>query len=88
MRIETSAPARKNVPARFLWVAVWMMTLGVRADAAPPAGEETRALWVVRHAITTPGRVDQVVDIASQLNINTLLVQVRGRDDPAVKVAD
>ena len=51
------------------------------ADAAPPAGEETRALWVVRHAITTPGRVDQVVDIASQLNINTLLVQVRGRGD-------
>ena len=51
------------------------------AAAAPPAGEETRALWVVRHAISTPGRVDQVVEVASQLNINTLLVQVRGRGD-------
>jgi len=51
------------------------------AAAVPPAGEETRALWVVRHAISTPGRVDQVVEIASQLNINTLLVQVRGRGD-------
>jgi uncharacterized lipoprotein YddW (UPF0748 family) len=47
--------------------------------------EETRALWVVRHAISTPGRVDQVVDIASELNINTLLVQVRGRGDAYYK---
>ena len=51
------------------------------APAAPPSGEETRALWVVRHAITTPGRVDQVVEVSSQVNINTLLVQVRGRGD-------
>ncbi len=51
------------------------------AHAAPPAGEETRALWVVRHAISTPGRVDQVVEVASDLNFNTLLVQVRGRGD-------
>ncbi|HEY7729127.1 MAG TPA: family 10 glycosylhydrolase [Candidatus Eisenbacteria bacterium] len=45
------------------------------------AGEETRALWVVRHAITTPGRVDRVVDLSTQMNVNTLLVQVRGRGD-------
>jgi len=51
------------------------------AMAAPPSGEETRALWVVRHALSTPGRVDQVVDIASDMHINTLLVQVRGRGD-------
>ncbi len=60
------------------------MALALRAPpaaAAPPAGEETRALWVVRHAISTPGRVDEVVEVASQLNINTLLVQVRGRGD-------
>ena len=56
-----------------------------RAGATPPAGEETRALWVVRHAISTPGRVDEVVDLASQLNFNTLLVQVRGRGDAFFK---
>ena len=55
------------------------------AWAAPPAGEETRALWVVRHAISTPGRVDAVVDLAEQMNINTLLVQVRGRGDAFYK---
>jgi len=51
------------------------------ALGAPPAGEETRAIWVVRHALTTPGRVDKVVDLATQVNANTLLVQVRGRGD-------
>lgn len=56
-----------------------------KAWAAPPAGEETRALWVVRHAISTPGRVDAVVDLATQMNINTLLVQVRGRGDAYYK---
>jgi uncharacterized lipoprotein YddW (UPF0748 family) len=55
------------------------------AWATPPAGEETRALWVVRHAISTPGRVDAVVDLATQMNINTLLVQVRGRGDAFYK---
>jgi uncharacterized lipoprotein YddW (UPF0748 family) len=55
------------------------------AWAAPAASEETRALWVVRHAISTPGRVDAVVDLAEQMNINTLLVQVRGRGDAFYK---
>jgi uncharacterized lipoprotein YddW (UPF0748 family) len=55
------------------------------AWASPPAGQETRALWVVRHAISTPGRVDAVVDLATQMNINTLLVQVRGRGDAFYK---
>lgn len=55
------------------------------ASAAPASGEETRALWVVRHALTTPGRVDQIVSIASAINVNTLLVQVRGRGDAYYK---
>ena len=83
-RIRT--PAR-YAPAFFIlaWVAVvaWAgVAVGVgAASAALPSGEETRALWVVRHAITTPGRVDKVVEVAEQVNINTLLVQVRGRGD-------
>ena len=73
------APARR-APAFFIGVVVLLGQV-LPAAASPPAGEETRALWVVRHAISTPGRVDQVVEIASQMNINTLLVQVRGRGD-------
>lgn len=86
-------PARR-APAFFIRAAAWV-AVGVAlawsaggaaggagvAWAAPPSGEETRALWVVRHALSTPGRVDKVVEVASQVNINTLLVQVRGRGD-------
>lgn len=43
--------------------------------------DETRAVWVVRYALTTPGSADRVVDVATQMNLNTLLVQVRGRGD-------
>ena len=43
--------------------------------------QETRAVWVVRYALSSPGSVDRVVDIATQMNLNTLLVQVRGRGD-------
>jgi len=85
-RIRT--PARRAPAFLILAAVAWVATVvatsvgwaGV-ARAAPPSGEETRALWVVRHAISTPGRVDKVVEVASQVNINTLLVQVRGRGD-------
>src|SRR6185436_12132737 len=43
--------------------------------------DETRAVWVVRYALNTTGSVDRVVDVATQMNLNTLLVQVRGRGD-------
>jgi uncharacterized lipoprotein YddW (UPF0748 family) len=55
------------------------------AVAAPPSGVETRAIWVVRHALASPGRVDRVVEIASECNANTLLAQVRGRGDAFYK---
>jgi len=55
------------------------------AHAAPPAGVETRAIWIVRHAMTSPGRVDRVVQIADEMNVNTLLAQVRGRGDAYYK---
>ncbi len=61
-------------------VALAVALAPASACAASP-GQETRALWIVRHAITTPGRVDRAVDLAAQVNVNTLLVQVRGRGD-------
>ncbi len=45
------------------------------------AEDETRAVWVVRYALNSFGSVDRVVDVATQMNLNTLLVQVRGRGD-------
>ena len=43
--------------------------------------DETRAVWVVRYVLASTGSVDRAVDIANQMNLNTLLVQVRGRGD-------
>jgi len=40
-----------------------------------------RGVWVVRHDITTPERVRQVVDTADRAGTKTLFVQVRGRGD-------
>ena len=49
--------------------------------ASRDIGEETRALWVVRYSLNSIGSVDRVVEIATQMNVNTLLVQIRGRGD-------
>jgi uncharacterized lipoprotein YddW (UPF0748 family) len=49
--------------------------------ASAGASEETRALWVVRYTLTSMGSVDRMIEIADQMNMNTLLVQVRGRGD-------
>ena len=42
---------------------------------------ETRALWVTRQTLTSPGAVAEMVRAASSGGFNTLLVQVRGRGD-------
>ncbi len=51
------------------------------AAATARAQDETRAVWVVRYSLTSIGGVDRVVEVATQMNLNTLLVQVRGRGD-------
>jgi len=62
----------------FLWAAA-VLLLGAAGSAR--GEEETRALWVVRYSLTSIGSVDRVVEMADQMNMNTLLVQVRGRGD-------
>jgi uncharacterized lipoprotein YddW (UPF0748 family) len=44
-------------------------------------GSQVRALWVVRHDITTTAGVAAVIAHAKAAGINTLFVQVRGRGD-------
>jgi len=61
------------------WVAALILLLATPAPAS--AQEETRALWVVRYSLTSSGSVDRVVEMADQMNQNTLFVQVRGRGD-------
>ena len=41
----------------------------------------TGSLWIVRNSISTPGKIDQLLDMIKDSNIKNLFVQVRGRGD-------
>jgi len=67
-----------------------MAFLPVQQTAAPARGparedargpREVRALWVVRHTMTSPAAVQALVERASGSGITDLIVQVRGRGD-------
>jgi uncharacterized lipoprotein YddW (UPF0748 family) len=76
-----------------LGVALATVLLAVPATApiaAPAAGQgrgtatrgsEIRALWVLRGSLTSPDRIDRLIQAAARSGFNTLLVQVRGRGD-------
>jgi uncharacterized lipoprotein YddW (UPF0748 family) len=42
---------------------------------------EVRALWVVRNTLTSPEKIQKMVESATSAGFNTLIVQVRGRGD-------
>jgi uncharacterized lipoprotein YddW (UPF0748 family) len=52
----------------------------VHAQTAKPE-DEVRALWVVRTTLTSPDKIQQLVNAAADNGFNTLIVQVRGRGD-------
>ncbi len=53
--------------------------LAAALGAAP--APETRGVWIVRTALTSPESVDAIVDRAHEAGLNSLFVQVRGRGD-------
>lgn len=48
---------------------------------AQPQANEVRALWVVRSTLTSPEKIQKMVESAATAGFNTLIVQVRGRGD-------
>jgi uncharacterized lipoprotein YddW (UPF0748 family) len=46
---------------------------------------EVRALWVVRTTLTSPEKIQQLVNAAADNGFNTLIVQIRGRGDAYYK---
>jgi uncharacterized lipoprotein YddW (UPF0748 family) len=60
---------------------VALLLLAVALPVSPASSEELRGLWVVRTALVSPEKVDQVVDDAAAAGLNALFVQVRGRGD-------
>ncbi len=47
--------------------------------AEPP--EPVRGIWIVRHNLTSPQRIDSVIALSERLGFTDLFVQVRGRGD-------
>jgi len=54
---------------------------GAPSTAAAVRVGEIRGLWVLRGSLTSPEKIDRLVQSASRSGFNTLLVQVRGRGD-------
>src|SRR5262245_39719496 len=52
-----------------------------KAEPTPEARSETRALWVVRHTMTSPEAIRDLVRRAKTNGFTDLVVQVRGRGD-------
>ncbi len=60
----------------FFIIAIVLSTTSAYASSS-----EIRGLWVVRYSITTPQKIDSLLQFANQLNFTDLYVQVRGRGD-------
>jgi len=57
----------------------------VTKSAAGASPGEVRALWVVRTSLTSPEKIQKMVEAAADNGFNTLIVQVRGRGDAYYK---
>ena len=67
---------RKNL---FLFICLLCFTPVLLAQ--PASSNEVRALWVVRTTLTSPDKINQLVNAAADNGFNTLIVQIRGRGD-------
>ncbi len=66
---------KKRQPGLIAWLPFFFLLI------SPVDGDDTRAVWVVRHEVTSRDRVAAIVDRARSVGLNALFVQVRGRGD-------
>jgi uncharacterized lipoprotein YddW (UPF0748 family) len=73
-------------PAIRLLFLFWLTACLASVSPAQTSREgEVRALWVVRTTLTSPERIQQLVNSAADNGFNTLIVQIRGRGDAYYK---
>lgn len=84
-------PTRTPFPA-FTGLAAAVLLIGLAGPRHTHAwtrvtlpATEVRALWVVRTTLTSPEKIQKMVDSAAAAGFNTLIVQVRGRGDAYYK---
>jgi len=59
--------------------------IAAQPKSAQPSALEVRALWVVRTSLTSPEKIQVMVNAAADNGFNTIIVQVRGRGDAYYK---
>jgi uncharacterized lipoprotein YddW (UPF0748 family) len=74
-----------NFSAKLLCSLVWLLACLSFAVGQAPRDSEVRALWVVRTTLTSPEKIQQLVNAAADNGFNTLIVQIRGRGDAYYK---
>ncbi len=73
-------PAQKTAaPSQISWLP--LAKSSDRPSPSPVSHSETRALWVVRSTLSSPGAVFELVRRARENGFTDLVVQVRGRGD-------
>jgi uncharacterized lipoprotein YddW (UPF0748 family) len=64
-----------------LFIVLVVLPLAGSALFAQTRASEVRAMWVQRGTLTTPAKIQSVIETARHAGFNTLIVQVRGRGD-------
>src|SRR6185436_13643626 len=74
----------RTVPLVLIGLLLWSNSPKAQTDSTtttPAVQRPVRALWIVRDALTSRGKVHTAVEEAAAGGITDLLVQVRGRGD-------
>jgi uncharacterized lipoprotein YddW (UPF0748 family) len=67
-----------------IFVALLIILQSAYSADLPDSGS-VRGIWVVRHWLTTPGKIDSVLKLTRDCGFTDLFVQVRGRGDAYYK---
>jgi uncharacterized lipoprotein YddW (UPF0748 family) len=62
-------------------IRILQIAILLAATCMLTAAQEVRALWVVRTTLTSPEKIQRLVQSAADNGFNTLIVQIRGRGD-------
>src|SRR5215216_4128020 len=66
-------------------IRILQIAILLAATCMLTAAQEVRALWVVRTTLTSPEKIQRLVQSAADNGFNTLIVQIRGRGDAYYK---
>ena len=65
-----------------LWKLIWLLCLFLHPGFSQQADSTfIRGLWIIRHNLTSPQKIDSFLQLAYRCHFSDLFIQVRGRGD-------